>query len=61
MNYFGLTVNLKDDPKLIAEYIEYHRHVWPEVESELPASCWGAKDADFPAGPAHVYVRGSCG
>ena len=35
MKYFGLTVNLKADPKLIAEYIEYHRHVWPEVEASL--------------------------
>lgn len=35
MKYVGLTVNLKDDPKLKAEYIEHHCHVWPEVEASL--------------------------
>lgn len=35
MKYFGLTVNLKDDPEIIAQYVEYHRHVWPEVEASL--------------------------
>ena len=30
-----LTLDLKDDPKLIAEYCEYHRHVWPEVLRSL--------------------------
>lgn len=24
-------LDLKDDPKLIAEYIEYHHNVWPEI------------------------------
>ena len=24
-------LDLKDDPNLINEYIEHHRHVWPEV------------------------------
>jgi L-rhamnose mutarotase len=32
---FGLTLNLKDDPATIAAYKEYHRCVWPEVESSL--------------------------
>lgn len=35
MRYFGLTVNLKNDPKVIAIYKEYHRNVWPEVEASL--------------------------
>ena len=35
MKYLGLTINLKDDPKVIAQYKEYHRHVWPEVEASL--------------------------
>lgn len=35
MKYFGLAVNLKDDPKTKAEYIEHHRHVWPEVAASL--------------------------
>jgi L-rhamnose mutarotase len=35
VKYVGLTLNLKDDPRLIAEYKDYHRHVWPEVEQSL--------------------------
>jgi len=30
-NRYCLTLDLKDDPKLIAEYEAYHRAVWPEV------------------------------
>jgi L-rhamnose mutarotase len=35
VSYLGLTVNLKDDPRVIAAYKEYHRNVWPEVEASL--------------------------
>lgn len=28
---YCLTLDLKDDPKLIAEYRRHHEHVWPEV------------------------------
>ena len=28
---FCLALDLKDDPKLIAEYRRHHDHVWPEV------------------------------
>ena len=31
MKEYALTINLKDDPKLIEEYKAYHRDVWPEV------------------------------
>ena len=30
MKAFGLTLNLKDDPELIARYKEHHRDPWPE-------------------------------
>jgi L-rhamnose mutarotase len=30
-----LTVNLKDDPRAIAAYREYHHEVWPEVVQSL--------------------------
>ena len=30
-----LALDLKDDPKLIAGYEEYHRKVWPEVLESL--------------------------
>jgi len=35
VKYLGLTINLKDDPKVIAAYKEYHRNIWPEVEASL--------------------------
>jgi L-rhamnose mutarotase len=38
MKYYGLTINLKDDTKVIETYKEYHRHVWPEVEASHRAS-----------------------
>jgi len=31
MQKFCLTLDLKDDPQLIEEYIEYHKNVWPEI------------------------------
>lgn len=30
-----LTLDLKDDPALIAEYERYHKNVWPEVLKSL--------------------------
>ena len=33
MKFFAFTLNLKDDPKVIASYREYHRNVWPEIEA----------------------------
>jgi L-rhamnose mutarotase len=35
MNRHVLTCNLKDDPAVIAQYLEHHRRVWPEVERSL--------------------------
>jgi L-rhamnose mutarotase len=32
VKYFASTLNLKNDPKAIADYKEYHRKVWPEIE-----------------------------
>ncbi len=32
---FCLTLDLKDDPKLIAEYKRHHEHVWPEIIRSL--------------------------
>jgi len=30
MQHFGLTIELKDDPALIAQYREHHANPWPE-------------------------------
>ena len=38
MQKFCLTLDLKDDPQLIEEYIEYHKNVWPEILSSIRLS-----------------------
>lgn len=35
---YCLTVDLKDDSKLIAEYETYHKDVWPEILQSIKAS-----------------------
>ena len=32
---YCLTLDLKDDPKLIAEYKKYHEKVWPEITASI--------------------------
>jgi len=32
---FCLTLDLKDDPKLIAEYKKYHEKIWPEITRSI--------------------------
>jgi L-rhamnose mutarotase len=35
---FCLTLDLKDDPKLIAEYKRYHKKIWPEITCSIKES-----------------------
>jgi L-rhamnose mutarotase len=35
---YCLTLDLKDDPKLIAEYKKYHEKIWPEITESLKES-----------------------
>lgn len=35
---FCLTLDLKDDPKLIAEYKRHHEQVWPEIVQSIKDS-----------------------
>ncbi len=35
MAIFALTLNLKDDQRLVEEYLEHHRQIWPEVLDAL--------------------------
>jgi len=42
---FCLTLDLKDDPKLIAEYKRYHEHVWPEIIGSIKGS--GIEDMEI--------------
>jgi|SRR4051812_37778808 L-rhamnose mutarotase len=32
---FCLTLDLKDDPKLIVEYKRHHEHIWPEITRSI--------------------------
>jgi L-rhamnose mutarotase len=32
---YCLTLDLKNDPKLIAEYKRYHEHIWPEITQSI--------------------------
>lgn len=38
MRRYCLTLNLKDDPQLIAEYKRYHENVWPEITTSIRKS-----------------------
>jgi len=35
MRRFALTLDLHDDPQLIAEYKRYHQQVWPEITKSI--------------------------
>lgn len=38
MKKYALTLDLKDDPALIREYIALHENVWPEIKSSFSRS-----------------------
>jgi len=42
---FCLTLDLKDDPKLIAEYKRYHEQIWPEIAESIKDS--GIRDMEI--------------
>jgi L-rhamnose mutarotase len=42
---FCLTLDLKDDPKLIAEYKRYHEKIWPEITRSIKNS--GIEDMEI--------------
>jgi L-rhamnose mutarotase len=42
---FCLTLDLKDDPKLIAEYKRYHEKIWPEITESIKDS--GIEDLEI--------------
>ena len=35
---YCLTLDLRNDPKLIAEYKKYHEKIWPEITESIRAS-----------------------
>jgi L-rhamnose mutarotase len=42
---FCLTLDLKDDPTLIAEYRRYHERIWPEITKSIKDS--GIEDREI--------------
>jgi len=42
---FCLTLDLKDDPNLIAEYRRYHEKIWPEITRSIKDS--GIEDMEI--------------
>lgn len=47
---FCLTLDLKNDPALIAEYRRYHEEIWPEITASIRDS--GIEDMQ-------IYLRGT--
>jgi L-rhamnose mutarotase len=47
---YCLTLDLKDDPKLIAEYKRYHEKIWPEITRSINDA--GILDLE-------IYLRGT--
>lgn len=47
---YCLTLDLKDDPKLIAEYKRYHQKIWPEITKSIRDA--GIEDME-------IYLRGT--
>jgi L-rhamnose mutarotase len=42
---FCFTLDLKDDPKLIADYKRYHEKIWPEITESIKES--GIEDLEI--------------
>jgi L-rhamnose mutarotase len=42
---YCFTLDLKDDPALIAEYKQYHRKIWPEIERSIKEA--GVEDLEI--------------
>ncbi|HMD09273.1 MAG TPA: L-rhamnose mutarotase [Candidatus Acidoferrum sp.] len=42
---YGLTLDLKDAPELIAEYKRYHEKIWPEITKSIKDS--GIEDMEI--------------
>ena len=45
MKRYCLTLDLKDDPGLIAEYKRHHEHIWPEITKSIRDS--GIEDMEI--------------
>ena len=47
---YCMTLDLKDDPKLIAEYKKHHENIWPEIAESIKQA--GVEDME-------IYLHGT--
>ena len=47
---YCMTLDLKDDPKLIAEYKKHHERIWPEIAESIKQA--GVEDME-------IYLQGT--
>lgn len=51
---YCLTLDLKDDPRLIAEYKRYHQRIWPEITESLKSA--GIHDMEIYLLGTHMFM-----
>jgi L-rhamnose mutarotase len=51
---FCLTLDLKNDPQLIAEYRRYHEKIWPEIAQSIKDS--GIEDMEIYLLGTHMFM-----
>jgi len=51
---YCLTLDLKNDPKLIAEYKKYHEKIWPEITASIRES--GIVDMEIYLFGARIFM-----
>jgi L-rhamnose mutarotase len=51
---FCLSLDLKDDPKLIAEYKRHHEKIWPEITRSIKDS--GIEDMEIYLLGTHMFM-----
>jgi L-rhamnose mutarotase len=54
MPRFAMALNLRDGPRVIEEYEEHHRSVWPEVLSAVRST--GVKDIKIYRSGRHLFM-----
>ena len=54
MPIFALTLNLRDDARAIADYVEHHRSVWPEVLAAIRAT--GVEEIKIYLSGRHLFM-----
>jgi L-rhamnose mutarotase len=61
MNQYCLTLDLKNDPELIAEYIDHHQKVWPEIVSSIKDSGIESMDIYYFGNRLCMFIKAAPG